>query len=290
MIGTMKFLMHHPLNADGRARALGRLLRWQIGTRLLPVPHLMPFVDNTVLVMERHMTGATGNWYCGLHEHADMAFVLHALDPDDLFVDIGANIGSYTVLASGVVGARTVALEPVPATFERLSRNISANNMAARVTALNIGLGSSEDRLTFSSENDTTNRVIEHYTNEPTIEVTVRRLDDVLEGAVPRIVKLDVEGWESEVLRGMPVTLADPALVAIITETNGSGTLYSNQNSDDVARVMHEHGFTGCSYDPHERKLVVGGTTHNTIFVRNMEFLTQRLARERTFRLVNGTI
>ena len=59
--------------------------------------------------------GATGNIYAGLHEFADMAFTLHFLRPDDLFLDVGANIGSYTLLASGVCKARTISFEPDPA-------------------------------------------------------------------------------------------------------------------------------------------------------------------------------
>ena len=57
------------------------------------------------------MTGATGNIYAGLHEFVDMAFCLHLLRSGDLFVDVGANIGSYTVLASKVAGANSVTLE-----------------------------------------------------------------------------------------------------------------------------------------------------------------------------------
>ena len=48
------------------------------------------------------MTGATGNIYCGLYEFLDMAFLLHFLRNGDLFGDIGSNIGSYTVLATGL--------------------------------------------------------------------------------------------------------------------------------------------------------------------------------------------
>ncbi len=59
------------------------------------------------------MTGATGNIYAGLHEFDDMAFFLHLLRPEDMFADVGSNIGSYTILASGVVGAKSVAFEPV---------------------------------------------------------------------------------------------------------------------------------------------------------------------------------
>ena len=62
----------------------------------------------------------TGNIYCGLVEFADMAFVLHVLRAGDLFVDIGANAGAYTLLASSVAGAKTTCFEPAPATYARL--------------------------------------------------------------------------------------------------------------------------------------------------------------------------
>jgi hypothetical protein len=79
------------------------------------------------------MTGATGNIYTGLHEFTDMAFCLHLLRVGDLFVDVGANIGSYTVLSSKVVGANSLAIEPVPTTYKRLRRNININDISSLV-------------------------------------------------------------------------------------------------------------------------------------------------------------
>lgn len=81
------------------------------------------------------MTGATGNIYTGLHEFIDMAFCLHLLRPGDLFIDVGANVGSYTILASKVVGANSFTLEPVPETFKRLKRNININDIVSLVDA-----------------------------------------------------------------------------------------------------------------------------------------------------------
>ena len=48
---------------------------------------------------------------------ADMACVFHFLRPGDGFLDVGANVGIYTILASGAAQARTLALEPIPAPF-----------------------------------------------------------------------------------------------------------------------------------------------------------------------------
>ena len=46
-----------------------------------------------------------------------MALVLHVLRPDDVFVDIGANVGSYTILGGGAAGADCISIEPIPSTF-----------------------------------------------------------------------------------------------------------------------------------------------------------------------------
>ena len=104
----LRYVWNHPLNVrGGRLAAIGRVFRWQLASRLLPGPIALPYVGDTWLFATRGMTGATGNWYCGLHEVAEMAFVLHLLRPDDHFVDVGANVGSYTILAGG--GGRRLA-------------------------------------------------------------------------------------------------------------------------------------------------------------------------------------
>lgn len=290
MLRTLKAIWSHPLNRPSPLAAIGRFLRWQLANRVLPVAHVMPFVDDTVLVMERGMTGATGNWYSGLHEAADMAFVLHVLRAGDLFVDVGANVGSYTVLASGATGARTLSFEPIAATFASLLRNVAANGLGERVTCHNLGLGARDEVLRFTAGQDTKNRVATGPGGAGTVEVPVRRLDDILDGAVPRVAKIDVEGWEAEVIAGMPATLRNPGLAAIVMETNDSAASYAGEVGRDLPAVMRGHGFLPCSYDPFARTLVEGGTRHNTIFVRDTAFVLDRVRSAPRFRLVNGTI
>lgn len=291
MLRIIRRLTSHPLNQANRAGAVARFARWQIGTRLLKMPHLVPFVDDTVLVVERGMTGATGNYYCGLLEHSDMAFVLHFLRADDLFVDVGANIGSYTVLASGGAKARTVSIEPIPSTFKNLKRNVIVNQLEDQVECHNIGLGASDETLRFVSSRDTTNRVAtEQDQGSDFIDVPVRRLDAVLANAQPALIKIDVEGWEAEVLKGMPEQLAQPNLAAIIMETNSNSGRYGCEGENEVITTMAAAGFKPCTYDPFGRALVKGGSDENTIFVRNFDLIRQRTKSARRFRLVNGDI
>ena len=151
MWNLLLFVWRHPLNRNGKWAALLRVLRWQLAARLLPGPMGLPFVEDTFLFARRGMTGATGNWYCGLHEVREMAFVLHLLREDDHFLDVGANIGSYTILAGGGVGARVTAVEPIPETFAHLERNVALNGLASQVRTCRLGLSDQTSILRFTT-------------------------------------------------------------------------------------------------------------------------------------------
>lgn len=166
-LNILSFLATHPLGGRG---AIGRFFRWQVASRLLPGPFIIPFVGGTSLVVERGMTDATGDYYRGLHEFEDMAFVLHALRSGDLFVDVGANIGSYSILAAST-GASVIAFEPVPATFQRLERNIHFNRFFELIDARNEGVAAKPGSLPFTVGLDTINHDLrprrERYSGRP---------------------------------------------------------------------------------------------------------------------------
>lgn len=272
LLGSLRFILNHPLNRDARWAALTRWLRWQIGSRILPGEVVWPFVNDAWLSIRPGMTGATGNIYTGLHEFEDMAFVCHYLRPDDLFVDVGANVGSYTVLAAAAVGAACFSIEPLPQAFATLRRNIALNDMGGRVKALNVGLARQPGVLHFTSQLDTVNHVLsDGETHANSVEVPVRTLDDVVGNAAPALLKIDVEGYETEVLAGAERTLAKPALQALILELNGSGRRYGF-DEDAIRRHLRDLGFTACSYRPFDRALTSLTKTAdggNTLFVRN---------------------
>ena len=224
---TLQFILNHPLARKKKWQAFKRILNWQLGVRLLPFPIIYPFAGNCKLIVGKGMTGATGNIYCGLHDFEEMGFTLHFLRPDDLFADIGANIGSYAVLASGVIGATSLSFEPVPSTYAHLKDNIYINRLENKVHALNIGLGNTPGKLNFSTELDTVNHVLtNNEVCKTSVEVPVRMFDDYCTDIVPSLIKIDVEGFEYQVLKGATTTLQNSQLKAIIIELNGSGNRY----------------------------------------------------------------
>ena len=123
----------HPMNRCSRLDAILRWVRWQVGARLVPGRILVPFVNETCLISRAGETGVTGNLFYGLAEMEEMALTLHLLRSGDLFIDAGANIGSFTVMAAGAVGASVIAFEPLPETVTRLEANLRVNNLGLRL-------------------------------------------------------------------------------------------------------------------------------------------------------------
>lgn len=232
----------------------------------------MPWVAGSKLVVRIGMTGATGNIYCGLHEFEDMAFVLHTLRPSDLFLDVGANVGSYTVLASKVCGSSTISIEPDPGTANALRRNIQINAIDELVEVVEAALGAVEGRVEFTRGLDTVNHVAGPGDTDVR-EVQLLTLDAVVGSRRPTLLKLDVEGFEASVVAGGSRTLSCSSLLAVLTETD----------TDGVAEALIAAGFKPARYEPFSRDLKLDKSTTrggaaNALFVRDVADIRERVA------------
>ena len=282
LLRTLKFIATHPLNTRRRAAALWAFFRWQIGGRLAPGDVVYDWVNGARFLVRPGETGLTGNIYYGLHEFADMAYVLHAVSEEDMFVDVGANVGSYTILACAARGARGFCFEPVPATYRRLLDNLRLNDLSERVRAFNIGLSDREGELVFTAGENCSNHVVADGEGcaDP-VTVPARPLDGVLAGESPSVLKIDVEGFETLVLRGARETLRNASLHSVIMELNGSGARYGFSDGD-LRNAMETHGFSPYAYEPFSRALtpLEGCRTPsgNTLFVRNLDTVRERIA------------
>ena len=289
LLGILKFVWNHPLNTNSRKAAIGRFIKWQINSRLNRFPILYPITSNAKIFAWKGLTGATGNLYCGLMEYEDMGFLLHYLKSSDLFIDIGANVGAYTVLASGEINAKSISIEPIPSTYRNLIDNIAINHLDDKVTALNIGLGKEEASMKFTKSLDTVNHVAVEGEKD-IIEVQVNTLDGICP-SMPNFLKIDVEGFETEVLLGAAKVLASEELNAIIIELNGSGKRYGF-DEDKIHESLVQYGFNPHRYDPLSKRLTVLNTyskSHNTIYIKNSDEARKRISDSDLIQLGNGS-
>lgn len=248
---------------------------------------MVPYVGGAVL----HWPEAAGSvMICarfGLGEYTDMAFCLHLLRPEDLFVDVGANAGVYTVLAARAVGCKVVAAEPVPTTYDLLMQNVYANHVSDRVDARRMGVGREPGMLHFTSSLWSYNHVVS-AASDNTVQIDVLPLDDLLTGRHPVLIKIDVEGFEDEVLAGAMATIGDPALKAILIEMYEGHVAKYGANLSQIRERLYAEGFAGPYwYEPATRALAPCGeqeaTKYNQIFIRDPAFVETRLAGSPTY-------
>jgi FkbM family methyltransferase len=175
-------------------------------------------------------------YYTGSYERGTLFMLSHLLRPGDTFVDVGANIGLMSIHASRCVGGRgrVIAFEPQPATRAMLEYNLRINNVV-NVEVIPNAVGAVRGRATIYEDpgaNRGRSSLIQPEGAMNGDEVDVVRLDEVLAGRLPiRLVKLDIEGFELEALKGMGALLRSddrPMLMIECSEerenSHGQGT------------------------------------------------------------------
>ncbi len=184
--------------------------------------------------------------YCRGFEYHERLLTSRLLRPADIYVDVGANIGLYTLLAADRVGVagKVFAFEPVTNTYARLVENIALNGLH-HVSPHRLAISDSRGFLTITTAGggfDAWSSLGRPYMGKEETRETVAtiRWDEFaaehnLIGKVT-MMKLDVEGWESRVLRGAEATLSRddaPTLYVEFTEEAAA-------NAGSSCKVLHK--------------------------------------------------
>jgi FkbM family methyltransferase len=192
-------------------------------------------------------------YYFRIWEPQISTVITRLLDPGDTVLDIGAHIGHHTLLAAQAVGegGHVYAFEASPKTFGLLKTNIALNqfaNVEARNIAVCARTGTTNLFLALH-ENSGRTSLIESE-GRPSIEVPCTRLDDLLDEipcATIKLIKIDVEGAEPEVLAGARRLLAQlPVDVVLLVEVQTGGADESIDGQGIVAYLMKQ-GFKAFS-------------------------------------------
>ncbi len=223
-------------------------------------------------------TGMTINLYCTLSEPNEMLFMLHFLTESDVFFDIGANAGSYSLLAGGISKCKVYSFEPVLQTRKRLIENLKLNDLPTNFVQ-SCALGASQGKVKLTKSLDAINHVIRASEDSHVNSVKMRTLDSYAKVVGVSLIKIDVEGYEMEILRGAKDFLKQSTLKALIIETNGETQHYGSSNSE-LENYLNLFGFSPYEYDPKHRNLTALDKTKkigNTIFIRDKDDVFTRV-------------
>jgi FkbM family methyltransferase len=186
----------------------------------------------------------------GAYEPLETTFLRNLLKPGMVFVDIGANIGYFTLVAARRVGptGRVLAVEPEPYNFQLLQRNVGVNDLA-NVELANVALGDRQGSaaLYCSPQNFGDHRLYDGASEQRrATEVQVRTLDGLVKarqlGAVD-VIKMDVQGYENRVIAGMASTLAASPRALVLTEFWPYGIRQAGEDPQEFFALFARAGF-----------------------------------------------
>lgn len=148
--------------------------------------------------------------------------LMNEINKGDIVWDVGANVGLYTAKFLKKVGSigKVIAFEPTPGSVKRLN-NIFVNK---NVVIFDAALGENDGVVSMMFDSDptsVTNKVISDVDDYKGVEVNVRSGDSIINSnpsILPNVVKIDVEGHELSVIKGMTQVLAIPTLRCIAME------------------------------------------------------------------------
>jgi FkbM family methyltransferase len=264
----------HPLARGRRLNMLWRSAQFALWSKSSPELKLFPWLTLQLI----GTPGYSGYFRNQLHEYVDLCFAAHFLAADDFFVDAGANVGTWSLLAAVHAEANVLAIEPAPDTLRVLRANIAINGLERKIEvapfALSDQIGSANMRgsgLTRSLLPALANA------NADDTLVETQTLAKLLAARIqmPALVKLDLEGHELPALNGAGSWLRERKIAAWSIEANTEAEAVA------LHKVMSDAGYLQRYYEPTTRALLIERPVNckqtNLIFVRDVDEAVARL-------------
>lgn len=195
-------------------------------------------------------TGGCGHeiWRSGWYEPPTVKAISDLLSPGMTFFDVGANMGQYTLLAAGLK-CNVHSFEPAPAMIEFLSHNVEPVKEQVRINQF--ALTDSEEPLILHMAKPhnvgATSFRDQYCASGETLQVACTTIDNYMsKNGITRVdvMKIDVEGAESAVLKGAKKLLSSPHAPAIVLEYEESAQERFGSSCAEITSLLTAHGYT----------------------------------------------
>jgi|1186.fasta_scaffold37332_2 FkbM family methyltransferase len=227
---------NHPANRGRRLRQLLSATLFQLRARVTRSPVRIKIGERSQLWASLDNGPSILAAYAPQPDYAEWNVWRRHLAPGDTFVDVGANVGIYSVLAHEV-GAQVIAVEPHPQNVARLERNLALNGAHAEVWE--VALTAEPAVIRFSGDLDARN----HIVDDGGIEVRGDTFDHLIGDRTVAGMKIDVEGAERQVVSGAAKALTEGRIGLLQLEWNETAQANFGESREQVSVLLQEHGY-----------------------------------------------
>ncbi|MFC1580654.1 FkbM family methyltransferase [Thermodesulfobacteriota bacterium] len=229
--------------------------------------------------------------YCSVYERTERHFLDSYLRPGDVFVDVGANIGLFTLIAANLVGGsgRVFAFEPALMSYNRLQQNVELNNLD-NVQCFQSALSNEIGEFPFFTSKDGFDAwnsfaqptAGKSFAREFIQSITWDQFAHLnhLVGKVT-MMKIDVEGWETRVLEGGNEIFSRKDAPVLQVEFTDAAALSARSSCEKLYKDLKKLGYKIFTYDILNKMLVQQTLQESYEYTNLYAFKEQQLMSER---------
>jgi FkbM family methyltransferase len=238
-VEAARFIWTHPSNRGQRARKLAQALVFQVRGRVFGRPTVAR-VGERSRVLIHPGRGQAGLLYANPPELPEInVWRRHLRRSPGLFLDIGANVGAYTLWAIEA-GCEVIAVEPDGWAAEQLLANLALNGYQA--TVISAAIADKPGSVRMTTDRGVTNRIVEEGYAGATEVVRAMTIDEILGGRTAVGAKVDVEGAEMSVVLGAARALAEKRIHLMQLEWTSASDTFGIRR-EDIAAALDVHGY-----------------------------------------------
>ncbi len=248
-----------------KTKALSKHILWQIRKILKLYPFEIKISNFIIIVEDKNCGGCALANSMEMYDYNIMNLIKLLSKKENVFFDVGANVGIYSLIAAEENTVVVYSFEPHPKTFSQLYKNIEINGLE-NIIPLKLALSNTEGRSGFSDfAESSVNRFVKTGF-EPRIIVNKKRGDEICKefNVVPSLLKIDVEGFELDVLKGFGEYLSHVKFIIVeFGELN-------NRDAMEIVELCNNKNFEGPFYFNYDGRLftreIIKGE-NNVVFV-----------------------
>lgn len=280
---TLTYIWNHPANQRRQVQAISRFLGWQIRKRITRRSLDINWSGNMKLRCYPDSRSASASLYCGLYDYDEMFFLQRFLQNGDSFLDVGANVGIYTLLAAQQSPAGQIySIEALPKNVVRLNENLSLNQFN-NITVYELAVSSYQGHIPLDlADGDSTPSISvitakTEQSDRHSLQVSTDTLNNLMVGSIERLTlaKMDIEGAELLALKGATLLLQQHRPMVWILEINSQIQNF-DYTAEDLVDFLDSHDYGLYKYSADNNQVYpisLGDKTGNNVLAIARPFL-----------------
>ena len=250
-IKTIDYICSHPNCQQQKIQSISKFVGWQVYKRLTHKYLDIQILPEVKLRCYPDSYSAAAVLYCGLYDYDEMNFLLRYLRAEDSFLDIGANIGVYTLLAASIIDSGNIhSFEVLPKNYQRLQENLHLNQFK-QVKTYDVAVSDRSGTIALNLAEGDSMPFISNTATNKSISVTTNTLDNLLQNQSLdnlTLAKMDIEGAELLALKGAKNLLNQTYPPVWIMEINDTVNNFGHQKQE-VVKLLHDYRYSLYSYN-----------------------------------------